>query len=286
MAGDLAEIIRAEMNVFTLARKAEVVAVLWATRRRALLKNLLEDEAALRAPQVLHNASVLLDLPRRVRAAEKRLVVMEAQGSKPSKLRTARSTLAELRDAAQHVPSTFSASKTFLAVLRKQLTLLPAERLEFDLLYARLCTACPSAHQCPFWLWHAHAATRKKTHTRRLSTCSFFEDGPWKGLCDIAHVKPSTWQLEHFQEMCFGAPPTADTLLADTKTMSVATLPALLHRHPRLAEAYSFVRGRLPPRTLDAAAKLALVRAMPLADVIWHYEELHTPTAAEVLGTA
>jgi hypothetical protein len=131
---DLGSVLR-EMKTLTLARRAEVVASLWATRRRPLLKQILEDYPELREPQVLHKATSLLDLPRRVRAAERRLSQLEERGAKAKAVRAQRAVLGEMRDAATAVPTTFSASKSFADVLRKQLRLLPEERLEFDLLF-------------------------------------------------------------------------------------------------------------------------------------------------------
>ena len=132
-----------------------------------------------------------------------------------------------------------------MALVRTQLAALPKERLEFDLL--------------------------------------FFEQGPWKTVCDLAHPSPSIWAMDDFQNVCFGQEPASGSLLADARSMSVSNLPALLNRHPSLAAAYSFIRSKLPPRTLDDVAKSALAKAMPLADVVWYFEELHTPVVAAII---
>ena len=231
-----------EHKTLSTARRGEIVAALWAARQRKILTALLNDAPAMREPAVLTNAARLLDLPRKVRALERKVEMLEGRNAKPKTLRQARATLAEAVDAASCVHSSFSASRSFNLLLRKALAKIPDERLEFDLL--------------------------------------MFEKGPWKQLCDLAHPKPAIWKLPHFQEMAFGAAAPEGSLLAEAKEMSVASLPGMLERHPRLAECYSFIRTKLPVHTFDVAAKVALAKAMPLADAIWHYEELHTPASA------
>merc|ERR1719238_222436 len=58
----------------------------------------------------------------------------------------------------------------------------------------------------------------------------------------------------------------------------------MIDRHPRLAtEGYSFIRQKISMGALAPEAKLALVRACPLFDIIWHYEELRCPGTDDVV---
>ena len=230
----------------SVARRAELLASLWATpSRRPLMKQLLTDDALMGEPAVLSKAATLLDLPRRQRQLERRVETLVARGAGAKALRASRAAAADAREAARHVPACFSASRSFNEVLQRCLARLSAPRLEFDLL--------------------------------------FFEPKPFAAVCDIAHPHPKLWQLEHFQPMVYGEPPPAGTLLADVATMSASTLTDLLVRHPRLAEAYSVVRSKVHPDALSSASKAALARAMPLCDALWHYEELNSPEVASAI---
>lgn len=140
---------------------------------------------------------------------------------------------------AEDVPSHFSLTKSFARILKVQLAKLERSRLEFDLL--------------------------------------FYADGPWRGLCDLSHTKPSDWALDFFQPAVFGVSGAVPegSLVADARKLDAGNLAATLERHPRLATlGYSFVRSKVPPTSVEESAKVKLAEKMPLSEVIWHYEEL------------
>eukprot|EP00316_Scyphosphaera_apsteinii_P000727 CAMPEP_0119318884 /NCGR_PEP_ID=MMETSP1333-20130426/47898_1 /TAXON_ID=418940 /ORGANISM="Scyphosphaera apsteinii, Strain RCC1455" /LENGTH=559 /DNA_ID=CAMNT_0007325185 /DNA_START=54 /DNA_END=1734 /DNA_ORIENTATION=- len=142
------------------------------------------------------------------------------------------------------VPQAFSLTRSFTALLKKLLSAIPAARLEFDLL--------------------------------------FFQDGPWRDFCDLAHMKPRDWSVSYFQNTVFGLPPPRGSLLADMHELNQENLPAVIERHPQLAECYSAVRLRLP--TLDNDCRLCLASKVPLADALWHYEELASAEAERAIS--
>lgn len=224
----------------TPARRAALFASLWASGRRALLKKITETLPAFTEPQVLGRAATLLDQPRRERQFERRVLALEASGANQRTMRRVREKLAAMRT--EGVPASFSASRAFKAVLIGLLKTIPSERLEFDLL--------------------------------------FFENGPWRGLCDLTHTKPGDWTLPYLQSSSFGEPAPEGSLLADVQGMTKESLPALLAKHPVLRESYSHVRVKLPAHARDGACNVALATHCPLADVIWYYEELAEPAEA------
>jgi len=215
--------------------KAKLVAALWmAEGGRPVLRRLLSRQPDFACPMTLRRASDLLDAPRKMRLLERKLAATSMKRARRVRMREALQTLAT-----ENVPAAFSASRSFCRLVRRQLAKVPAERLEFDLL--------------------------------------FYADGPWQALCDLAHPRSADWSLPFFQPTVFGAPPPDDSLLANAKNLSAANVVELIERHPRLAvEGYSFVRSKLPVASLPPAAKAALVSHCLLGDVIWHYEELRS----------
>lgn len=163
-------------------------------------------------------------------------------------MRTTAQALNALGEDAAKVPDNYSATRSFHALVRRLVKEdFTEERLEFDLLL-------------------------------------FGAEGPWKApLCDFAHVNPGTWQLEYFQKVLYGADAPSGSLVSDASAMTVQTLPVLLDRHPRLADAYSFIRQKLPPRSFNEEAKRALAQKIPLADALWFYEELHCTASASAI---
>jgi len=141
---------------------------------------------------------------------------------------------AQLNDLqAEDVPGHFSFSRSFGALLRSLLARIPASRLEFDLL--------------------------------------FYEKGPWKDFCNLSHCKPDMWTLSYFQTNTFGGDPPEGSFLADARQLTTSNLPELLSKHPQLAECFSYIRVKVP--NLDEDCKRALARCIPLADILWHYEQ-------------
>ena len=226
-------------------RRAAVVASLWAAGRRALLKSLLADAPAFTEPNVLGRALTILDSPRRKRQVEAKLAALTQAGARASKLRKLRDELNALT--AEAVPDHFSAARSFRAVVKRLLRDIPAEREEFDVLFFGPETG----------------------------------NQPWKGLADLLHTKPADFKAEGFQPYVFGEAAPTGSFLADAETLNADTLPTLLEKWPRLGECFSFIRQKLG-HSFTAPCAAALVRAMPLADALWHYEELSASDWATV----
>lgn len=218
----------------TVAKRAAIIAILWASRRRATLRQLLE-RAEFREIAALSRAAVLLDTPRKIRQLERQL-----QRVGPKRQGALRAKVNDLQ--AMEVPASFSLTRCFSKLLRQLLGGIPSEKLEFDALY--------------------------------------FDDAPWRPVIDLSHTRPDGFALEYFQPMIVaGVAPPEGSLLADARAISVDNLPEMLDRHPRLHACYSFIRTALPPSTLDVRCKAALASAAPLADLLWHYEEVACPAA-------
>ena len=197
----------------------------------------------MREVAVVTRAAALVDSPRRVRALARVLEKLETSGARAAKLVKARAALEEARAIA--VPQTYSATRSFHVLIRRLLSSVPKERLEFDLL--------------------------------------FFSQEKTRGLCDQCHMKPTAWALPEFQSIVYGGAAPEGSMLADAQAVTADTLPTMLAKHPYLGECYSFVRSKVPPHMLTPAAKLALAHAMPLGDALWHWEELnHADSAAAV----
>lgn len=220
--------------------RAKVVAGLWAhgAKSREVLAKVIDAQPEFASAQTLKRAAELLDAPRKMRKLERLL----AAHCRPGRRKRLREELAKLQ--AENVPPHFSASRSFYSVVKRQLRKLPADRLEFDLL--------------------------------------FYAEGPWKSLCNLAHSAPSEWKLPFFQPTIFGAEPPANSLLADARGLTPSNLVILLEKHPQLATAgYSYIRSKLNMSSLPAEAKTALVARCPLGDIIWHYEELRSGAATD-----
>lgn len=229
------------MVELTPSQRARVIAALWAARGRPALKTLFETLPAYRDQAALQRAAVLLDTPRLLRQSHRQLATASRR-----KRRSVQDKINELTH--EDVPDAFSLTRSFAKILGRLLCQIPKDRLEFDLLFYENATK---------------------------------PDGPWQPLADVAHLRPDTWQLESFQQTVFGAEPPADSLLAHAKTLSSATLPAMLERHETLAKCYSFIRNKMAPRTFDRACRSALGRLVPLADLLWHYEEIGGTRASD-----
>lgn len=221
--------------------RAKVIAGLWASKStRGVLETLMTKHPDYTCAATLKRSLQLLDAPRKMRQLEHKL-------SRPCKAVCRRRLHEELSTLqAEGAPDNFSATRSFCKAVTKRLSAMPADRLEFDLL--------------------------------------FFKDGPWKDLMDLAHVAPSSWALPFFQSAVFGAEPPEGSLLADARGLTPENLVTMIDRHPRLAtEGYSFIRQKISMGALAPEAKLALVRACPLFDIIWHYEELRCPGTDDVV---
>lgn len=228
----LREIARTGGVTLTLPNRARIIATLWASRKRALLAELMElDE--FREPGVISRACALLDAPRRTRQLNRELASLP-QGQRRRRRRV-ESKINDLR--AWGAPEQFSASASFMRVVRKWIRSIPAARLEFD--------------------------------------CARFEHHDvWKGACDLAHPRPTDFALRYFPRCVFGESAPEGSLAADVRQLTAENLVEMLERHPRLAEAYSIIRLRLEPRALPSGARAELAARMPLGDVLWNYEEL------------
>ncbi len=238
----------------TSSRRGAIIAALWASRKRNALKGLLEAKPAFRDQAALQRAAALLDTPRKLRQAQRQLQA-------PTNARRRRDLQNKINDLmAEDVPDAFSLTRSFAKILERLLSAIPADRLDFDLIFFE-------------------NATRS--------------DGPWQPLADVAHLRPKTFQLEHFQHTVFGAEPPADSLVAAAKSLSADTLPAMLERHETLRLCYSYIRTKVEPHKFTPGCRAAIGRFVPLADILWHYEEIagaasqrglpRTPTAGREL---
>ena len=223
------ELLDAE-GALNASTKGQIIAALWAAKKRLLLKTLLAttgfaDTAA------LARAVSLLDNPRRLRQCERKLASRGSVRGGKRKLREEANALRE-----ENVPTAFSLTRSFNQLLTRMMAELTQSKLEFDLV--------------------------------------FFSEKPWATICDLAHIHPSTWQLEHFQATVHGTPPPAGSFVADARRLTAESVPELLIRHPRLADCFSFIRNKIDLRHAPAATKQALAQRVPLSDLIWHFEEL------------
>jgi len=141
----------------------------------------------------------------------------------------------------EDVPAAFSLTRSFAKLVERILSGISSERLEFDLLFFENATRA---------------------------------DGPWRPLADVAHVRPSTFKLPYFQTAVFGEQPPVGSLLAAANEITCDNLPEMLDAHPTLRMCYSFVRTKVDPRTFTSACRAALGKHVPLADLLWHYEEV------------
>eukprot|EP00303_Exanthemachrysis_gayraliae_P006001 CAMPEP_0205998460 /NCGR_PEP_ID=MMETSP1464-20131121/262_1 /ASSEMBLY_ACC=CAM_ASM_001124 /TAXON_ID=119497 /ORGANISM="Exanthemachrysis gayraliae, Strain RCC1523" /LENGTH=685 /DNA_ID=CAMNT_0053371609 /DNA_START=74 /DNA_END=2131 /DNA_ORIENTATION=+ len=223
----------------TSAKRAGLVAALWAARKRGLLKGLLE-RADFAEPAVIAKALALLDGPRRARQLRRRLVAAGGDEEHPTPRRRAlQAKLQEIVD--QQIPEAFSATRSFNGVVRKWLRTIPADRLEFD-------------------------CVQFDTHE------------VWTSVADVVHAAPGDWAVPYFQDVAHGGKAPEGSFVHDVReNLDTTTLPAMLERHPKLAKAYATVRAKVQPRDLTKEAKEALAAKMPVADILWHYEDFCDP---------
>lgn len=169
----------------------------------------------MREVAVVTRAAALVDSPRRVRALARVLEKLETSGARAAKLVKARAALEEARAIA--VPQTYSATRSFHVLIRRLLSSVPKERLEFDLL--------------------------------------FFSQEKTRGLCDQCHMKPTAWALPEFQSIVYGGAAPEGSMLADAQAVTADTLPTMLAKHPYLGESvtpssgarYHLTCSRRPP---------------------------------------
>jgi hypothetical protein len=215
--------------------RARILASLWAAAKRGLLAEILEDHESMREPAVISKAIVLLDAGRRQRQLEAKLEGLSATARGSRNGRALHAKLHEVK--ALKAPAPFSATRSFFYVVRQWMRTIPAERLEFDCI-------------------------------------KFDAHDVWKSVADMAHPRPSDFALPWFQGTVFGESAPAGTFVADTRALNLDNLAEMLERHPRLAQAYSVIRIKIDPKTLKPEHKVALATAMPLGDVLWHFEEV------------
>mmetsp|Transcript_78590 Transcript_78590/g.118193 ORF Transcript_78590/g.118193 Transcript_78590/m.118193 type:complete len:583 (-) Transcript_78590:91-1839(-) len=98
---------------------------------------------------------------------------------------------------------------------------------------------------------------------------------PWQELADLAHAKPSDFQLEYFLPSVYGkeAPMGSIHALAD-QCKSAADVPGLLQLNKSFASCYSWIRTKFAPKTFDVVTKEALAQHIPLEEALWWYQEL------------
>eukprot|EP00306_Pavlova_sp_CCMP459_P013902 CAMPEP_0185187106 /NCGR_PEP_ID=MMETSP1140-20130426/4509_1 /TAXON_ID=298111 /ORGANISM="Pavlova sp., Strain CCMP459" /LENGTH=584 /DNA_ID=CAMNT_0027753461 /DNA_START=212 /DNA_END=1966 /DNA_ORIENTATION=+ len=230
---DLAILDMVESRVgLTSASKARLLATLWATRKRALMAEIIARDD-FRDPIVISKTCVLLDGPRRIRQLEGKLEVIPE--NKKSKRKPIEAKLKEVKNLG--IPNTFSATSSFMRLVRKWTRELPAERLEFD--------------------------------------CVMFDKHDvWHNICDLVHPRPSDWKLGYFQNVVHGDSPPETSFVTDARNLTAETVVEMLYKHPRLALAYSIVRMRVDPHKFTDEIRSALACKLPLGDLLWHYEEI------------
>ncbi|GBG23941.1 Hypothetical Protein FCC1311_001602 [Hondaea fermentalgiana] len=104
-----------------------------------------------------------------------------------------------------------------------------------------------------------------------------FDLSPWKELADLAHLRPSDFQLDYFLSVCFGGTAPEGSLVHKLQEGDLSNISALLEAHPQLATCYSFIRTMPSAANLTIESRLALGRVIPLSEIIWFYEELDCP---------
>merc|ERR1719158_620152 len=109
---------------------------------------------------------------------------------------------------------------------------------------------------------------------------------PWVELADLLHLHPTKdFTCDWFLPYCHGTL-QQDTLNAEDNLISgmkkctdVSLIPELLAKVPAAAEVYSAIRKQLLQKgearlVLPMEARTALARSMPIQDILWHYDEI------------
>lgn len=229
----------------TPATKARILVAAWVTKNRGIFDELLATPGFVTVAELV-KAMQLLDAGRLVRQQRKRLTTLEASATavRPGKLARLR---ADIANAEQEVLTGGSVTSSFAKRVRRWVSSLPADRLEFFLL--------------------------------------MYPTEPWAAIADLAHTSPKDFACKYFQACVFGAEPPADSVVAAARAAKAEDLLTLLHTFPVAGTFYSFLHKQFDPRTeWSPAAKAAMARVAPLEDVLYWYHELHCPEAEAVVS--
>lgn len=172
--------------------KARCLCAAWARKDFALADHLLSLQDVFQFPEVLRAIKVL-DAPRKVRALEKKLQRLNAQGT--AKSRTRGRIRNRINDAQQECApgQTTSVSGALCHRVKQWLGTLPPEKLEFFAL------------QMP--------------------------KEPWQELADVVHPSPSHFSIQWFLSFVYGGDAPPDTLVRECSELTAENLQELVGKY-------------------------------------------------------
>lgn len=94
----------------------------------------------------------------------------------------------------------------------------------------------------------------------------------WKALADVLHLKATDFQNSYFLPCCFGAAAPADSGLVSLDKVTASNLAAAVAANPAIGKYWSTLRQRI--KKLPDDAKRALAEVVPIADIVYFWEEL------------
>lgn len=242
--------IKVDMNP---TKRAQVLVACRANKQAALLERLMKVEV-FREPAVIAKMLAMLDAPRELRAAQCKLARLQKGGD--GQLTPRKATLSALKEKINNLgqqdalaAGSVGANGSLARWVERWAKEIPAERLEFYLLH--------------------------------------FSDSldMWRKICDVAHLKPGSWQLDYFQRAVFEGVSAAPegSLVAASLALSAESLGDVLAKHPSLFDAYSFLRQRVEMARVPEETKAVLAEVAPLEDMLWYYEEVACPGTDQAL---
>jgi hypothetical protein len=229
------------------ASRPRILAVLWAYHYWKLADYLLNRfENLFQLPEVLR-ALQLLDSGRRIRALEKKLARLEAQGCKKKrKMGQMRSQIHDLKTEASIGNGTVSGA--LAKRVRKWVVAIPRSNLAF---YALVMP----------------------------------KDG-WKDLADIIHLKPADFQIPWFLQLCFGklAEPVDQYPLLQVKDnlkKDGSNLLEILTQFKEFQLPFTFIRQSCD--AISDEAKEFMASYTPLDTLLWYHEEFSTARVNQII---
>jgi len=172
--------------------KSRILAAAWARGDKQLETYLLDQTQHIGFTEVLR-ALKILDAPRRVRAIEKKIERLVAQGTaKPRTIGKLRSKLHDVKQDCAEGQKT-SVSGALSRRVRRWLQTIPVNKLNFFALQ--------------------------------------FPKEPWQEIADIIHIAPKDLQLDWFLHFAHGAPAPADSVVAQCQNLDAANVASLIAKH-------------------------------------------------------